>query len=196
MRANTSLFVHYLTFFDIVNILMKIRQRSTYHKNGIKFLTLRWVVNALSHGIRESKQYANSSGYTPINDSPIPNFPTQTLQISSSGHLSLDGVLALREVDVALGGLLKDTGGVLLGQTATDGTGLLGAEVEGKVLLVLVEQAKLGALVGVDDGQDLGDRLADVVAVEGTMSVMPCHLQAPSLAIWVSLETGGSLMGL
>lgn len=153
-------------------------------------------MDALSHGIRESKQYANSSGYTPINDSPIPNFPTQTLHISSPGHLSLDGVLALGEVGVALGGLLEDTGGILLGQAATDGAGLLGAEVEGKVLLVLVEQAKLGALVGVDDGQDLSDRLADVVAVEREMSVMPCHLQAPSLAIGGLVGDGGELMGL
>lgn len=111
-------------------------------------------------------------------------------------HLSLDGVLALREVDVALGGLLEDTLGILLGQAATDGTGLLGAEVEGKVLLVLVEQAKLGALVGVDDGEDLGDRLADVVAVEREMSVMPCHLQAPSPAIGSLVGDKGGLMGL
>lgn len=128
---------------------------------------------------------------------PIPNFPTQTLQILSPGHLSLDGVLALREVGVALGGLLEDTGGILLGQTATDGTGLLGAEVEGKVLLVLVEQAKLGALVGVDDGEDLGDRLADVVAVERKVLVMPCHLQAPSPAIRGLVgNLGGILMDL
>lgn len=69
-------------------------------------------------------------------------------------------------MDDALGDLLQDAGGVLLGQTTTDGAGLLWAEVEWEVLLVLVEQTELGALVGVDDGQDLGDRLADVMAVE------------------------------
>jgi len=68
-------------------------------------------------------------------------------------------------VDSALLGLLELAGRVLLGQTATDGAGLLWAEVERDVLLVLVEEAELGALVGVDDGQNLGDGLADVVAV-------------------------------
>ena len=95
--------------------------------------------------------------------------------------LSLDGVLALWEVGRALDGLLKLASRVLLGETATDGTGLLGAEVEREVLLVLVEQAELGALVGVDDGQDLGDGLADVMAVMRGL-VMPCHLQAPNHA--------------
>lgn len=78
----------------------------------------------------------------------------------------------------ALDGLLELAGSIDLGQTAADGAGLLWAEVKWHVLLVLVEQAELGALVGVDDGQDLGDGLADVVAVDGL--VMPCHLQAPN----------------
>lgn len=65
----------------------------------------------------------------------------------------------------ALDGLLELASGINLGQTATDGTGLLWAEVKWHVLLVLVEQAELRALVGVDDGQDLGDGLADIVAV-------------------------------
>ena len=80
----------------------------------------------------------------------------------------------------ALLGLLELASRVLLGETAADGTGLLWAEVEWHVLLVLVEQAKLGTLVGVDDGQDLGNGLADVVAVERYVLVMPCHLQAPN----------------
>lgn len=66
---------------------------------------------------------------------------------------------------LALLGLLQLPRGVLRGEAATDGTGLLGAEVEGHVLLVLVEQAHVVALLGVDDGQDTGDRLAEVVAV-------------------------------
>lgn len=61
--------------------------------------------------------------------------------------------------------LLKLSRGVLGGQTATNSTGLLGAEVEGQVLLVLEEQAHVVALLGVDDGEDTGDRLAEVVAV-------------------------------
>lgn len=46
---------------------------------------------------------------------------------------------------------------LVLAQTSADGTGLLWSEVEGKVLLVLVEEAELGALVGVDDCEDLCD---------------------------------------
>jgi hypothetical protein len=56
----------------------------------------------------------------------------------------------------------------VLGELAAQLTGELGAEVERHVLLVLVEQTQLGALVGVDDGEDTGDRLADVVATKWT----------------------------
>lgn len=98
---------------------------------------------------------------------------------SQAAHLSLDGKLALWEVNSTLLGLLELASRVLLGETAADGTGLLWAEVEWAVLLVLVEQAELSTLVGVDDGQDLGNGLADVVAVEEKVLVMPCHLQAP-----------------
>ena len=79
--------------------------------------------------------------------------------------LSLDGVLALWEVGGALDGLLELASGINLGQTAADSASLLWAEVKWHVLLVLVEQTELCALVGVDDGQDLGDGLADIVAV-------------------------------
>jgi len=82
----------------------------------------------------------------------------------------LDGELPLREVSLALLSLLERSGGILGGKTATDGTGLLGPEVKGKVLLVLVEQTKLSALLGVDDGQDTGDRLAEVVTIKSNMS--------------------------
>jgi hypothetical protein len=70
-----------------------------------------------------------------------------------------------------LGGLLGDEVGLVLGQSPADGAGLLGAEVEGQVLLALVEDAELSALVGVDDGEDASDRLADVVAVTQDASV-------------------------
>jgi len=59
----------------------------------------------------------------------------------------------------------------VLGHSPADGAGLLGAEVEGHVLLALVEDAELSALVGVDDGEDAGDRLADVMAVTQDASV-------------------------
>jgi hypothetical protein len=55
-------------------------------------------------------------------------------------------------------------GGLVLGKAAAEGTSELGAEVKRKVLLVLVEEAELGALVGVDDGENASDRLANVVA--------------------------------
>ena len=60
---------------------------------------------------------------------------------------------------------------LVLGHSPADGAGLLRAEVERHVLLALVEDAELGALVGVDDGEDAGDRLADVVAVTQFASV-------------------------
>lgn len=78
----------------------------------------------------------------------------------------LDGVLALGEVQGLLALLLGDPLGVVLRQPAADGAGLLGAEVQGSVLLALVEEAELLALLGVDDGQDTGNGLAQVTAVE------------------------------
>jgi hypothetical protein len=40
----------------------------------------------------------------------------------------------------------------------------LGSEVEGQVFLVLVEKSELGALVGIDDCEDPGDRFPEIVA--------------------------------
>lgn len=67
-------------------------------------------------------------------------------------------------MDLLLPLLLGDQRSLVLGESSANGAGLLGSEVEREVLLVLVEQTQLGALVGVDDGQDTGDRLAEVVA--------------------------------
>lgn len=86
----------------------------------------------------------------------------------------LDGVVSLGEVDLLLLLLLGDARSILLAQSSADGTGLLCAEVEGKVLLVLVEDAQLRALVDVDDGQDASDGLADVVATRKVMSENSC----------------------
>ena len=83
----------------------------------------------------------------------------------------LDGEVALREVSVLLGLLLGDKVLLVLGHSPADGASLLGAEVERQVLLALVEDAELSALVGVDDGEDAGDRFADVVAVTQFASV-------------------------
>ena len=79
----------------------------------------------------------------------------------------LNGVFPLGKVDLLLPLSLRLLGGLVLGHTAADGTGVLGSEVEREVLLVLVEQAELRALVEVDDGEDASDGLADVLAVKG-----------------------------
>ena len=77
----------------------------------------------------------------------------------------LDSVLAQGEVRVALLGLLKSALGVLGRQTSADSAGGLGPQVEGLVSLVLVEQAELVALLDVDDGEDAGNGLAEIVAI-------------------------------
>ena len=61
--------------------------------------------------------------------------------------------------------LLGRKSALVLRQAAADGAGLLGAEVEGEVLLVLVELAEVLASLLVDDGENAGDRLADNRAV-------------------------------
>jgi len=59
--------------------------------------------------------------------------------------------------------LLRHPARIFLRQPSPDRACLLGSEVEWEVLLVLVEDPELRALVGVDDGQDFGDRFAEVV---------------------------------
>lgn len=76
----------------------------------------------------------------------------------------LNGVLPLGEVDGTLAELVGGLGTLVLGETAADLTSELGAEVEREVLLVLVEQTQLSALVGVDDGENTSDRLANLAA--------------------------------
>jgi hypothetical protein len=53
----------------------------------------------------------------------------------------------------------------VLCETSSDGASLFCSEVERKVFLSLVEETELCTLVGVDDGEDLGDRFADIVAI-------------------------------
>lgn len=99
-----------------------------------------------------------------------------------TGLSYLDSELPLGEVRLALLGLLQDPGGVLGGQAATDGAGLLGPEVKRQVLLVLVEEAELGTLLRVDDSQDTGDRLADIVASRQKICVSAiARLYSPSI---------------
>jgi hypothetical protein len=90
-----------------------------------------------------------------------------------SGPSYLDGELPLGEVGLALLGLLENPRRVLRRQATADGAGLLGPEVKGQVLLVLVEEAELGPLLRVDDGENAGDRLADVVAIREENTCQP-----------------------
>lgn len=76
-------------------------------------------------------------------------------------------------MDLLLALLLRLEGGLVLGESAAEGTGEAGSEVKRSVLLVLVEQTELGALVGVDDGENASDRLANVVAVEPQQISIP-----------------------
>lgn len=129
---------------------------------------------------------------------------TVCVQIEDLSHL--DGVVSLGEVDLLLLLLLGDARSILLAQSSADGTGLLCAEVEGKVLLVLVEDAQLRALVDVDDGQDASDGLADVVAIGKGMSEnlfvsrivcvrmsFRCFPLIPSLSVSIR-DAGGSVV--
>lgn len=69
----------------------------------------------------------------------------------------LDGILPLGEVSRPLLRLQQGLLALVLAQTSSDGAGLLWSEVEGEVFLVLVEEAELCSLIGVNDGKDLGD---------------------------------------
>lgn len=91
---------------------------------------------------------------------------TTTLHTHCQCSSYLNGVLPLGEVDLALALALGGPGSLELGETAAELTGELGAEVQRDVLLVLVEQTQLGALVGVDDGENASDRLANVGAAD------------------------------
>ena len=53
--------------------------------------------------------------------------------------------------------LLQSPLALMLAQTSPDGTSLLWSQIEGHVLLVLVEEAELRTLVGVDYCEDFCD---------------------------------------
>lgn len=98
------------------------------------------------------------------NPVPVPH-STDSMPGTDGGKKSyLNGVLARREVDGTLALLVGGLSALVLGKTATDLTGELGAEIERKVLLVLVEETQLSALVGVDDSENASDRLANLAA--------------------------------
>lgn len=50
---------------------------------------------------------------------------------------------------------------------------MLGSEIEREVFLFLVEEAELRTLVGVNDGEDFGNRLSDIVAIQTCQYFIP-----------------------
>ena len=87
------------------------------------------------------------------------------------GSAYLDSILPLREMHRPLRRLLQHPRLILLRQPSPNSPRLLRSEVEREIFLVLVEEAELCALVGVDDSEDFGNRLAEIVAVGFIMSV-------------------------
>jgi hypothetical protein len=96
------------------------------------------------------------------------HFPTTTIHLS----LCLDSVVSLRKVRCALLGLLQRSCAVLCRESSSDGASLFWSEIEREVLLVLVEEAELRALVGVDDCENLGYTLSEVVAIKMLVSIL------------------------
>lgn len=68
-------------------------------------------------------------------------------------------------MDLLLALPLGDPRRLVRGKSSAHGTRLLGSQIQRDELLVLVEEAQLGALGEVDDGQDARDRLANLTAV-------------------------------
>jgi hypothetical protein len=117
------------------------------------------------HTFQDEKRFFLDLCKTPILENYCPIVVSNHAKKIHKQHRHLrrlDGEGPLGEVRLALLGLGQGAGGILGGQPPADGTGLLRSQVQGQVLLVLVEEAELGALLGVDDGQDAGNRLADV----------------------------------
>lgn len=66
-------------------------------------------------------------------------------------------------MDLLLLCLLGGERSLVLGESSSDGARLLGAEIERRVLLALVEQSELRTLVGVYDGEDASNALPDIM---------------------------------
>jgi hypothetical protein len=74
-----------------------------------------------------------------------------------AGGSYLDSKFPLGKVSLPLLCLIQLLPALVLGQTSSNGAGLLRSEVERKVRLALVKEAELRSLVGVDDCEDSGD---------------------------------------
>lgn len=120
----------------------------------------------------------------------MPTYSVSEVQSEDTLPSYLHSELPLREVCLPLLGLLQNSRRVLGGKTTADSAGLLGAEIERKVLLVLVEEAELSTLLGVDDGENASDGLAKIVAEHRAWSVMHSpnfHIPPPSVGIPITV---------
>lgn len=93
-------------------------------------------------------------------------------------YLCPDGVLLgskvnVLKVNVLLRLLQRLKSLLVLGESSSNGSGLLASQLGGKVLLSLVLLRQLGSLGVVEDRQHSCDRLADVVAIVSSVS-LPC----------------------
>lgn len=85
------------------------------------------------------------------------------LLATSGRDLCLESIDTGREVEFLLGLLFRLLRGFKRGQTAADGTGLLGAEIEGKSLLGTENLLEFRALRLVDHGQNSCNALANLL---------------------------------
>lgn len=76
-------------------------------------------------------------------------------------YLSLDSVDLLWVSKKLLLGLLGQSGSILLRQSSSQSSGLLGSQVLWNVLLTSVESSDVFSLGSVDDGQNSSDVLSD-----------------------------------
>lgn len=104
----------------------------------------------------------------------------QFLTLIKTNLLGLNSKLPHGEVRLSLLLLLRHSSGILGRESSADGSSLLGSEVEWEVLLALVEDSELVSLVGVDDCEGSGDRLAQVMSASGLLA--PC-CSFPAFAI-------------
>jgi len=66
-------------------------------------------------------------------------------------------------MDIPFAGLLEHDRFFLDRETATNSTGLLRAEIERQVLLAFVEETELSSLLGVEDRENAGNGLSEIM---------------------------------
>jgi hypothetical protein len=86
------------------------------------------------------------------------------------GSTYLDSILSLWEMHLPLRRLLQHPCLIFLRQPPPNSPRLLRSEVEREIFLVLVEETELCALVGIDDSEDFGNRLAEIMTVNYVIS--------------------------